>query len=398
MAIVSAREVIGIGMQGNIGSEAGEYNIVPVDSGSFSASETYEQILETGRRGTDAMDYNAFQGVGSTEISFDFPMMYGALAGNNNTGSVLGILLRNILGTGGPAATASEGSATAAEQRNACRTEKNGSAKTAFNTWFRLGKAQEYLTVCRNLIGGTGDAHYKGCRVTELTINSNAGEGAVTCSASLTGMTPTVGTGETVVTTKTLSNTLALGYQNTLEATAEYKPYLLGTLLYHADDRNVLNRIISFSVTLSRDASPVYTMSNAKTYNDLYLGPLSVTWNAVAEISNTELAAIRDNTAIVPSGVTKKTIISFSQGTLNDNDERSLLIGIGSSSPYEAPLELDTSGDYATVSISGRALTTNAAMPLSGDDYDSQDATNRSPLEIQITEAGHATGTPPTYV
>ena len=72
MAIVSAKEVIGIGRQADIATVTTEFNAVPVDSGSFSASETYEQILDTGRRGTDALDFNAYQGVGSTEISSDF--------------------------------------------------------------------------------------------------------------------------------------------------------------------------------------------------------------------------------------------------------------------------------------------------------------------------------------
>tara|TARA_R100000306_G_scaffold62314_2_gene68549 strand:- start:586 stop:1785 length:1200 start_codon:yes stop_codon:yes gene_type:complete len=399
MAIVSAKEVIGIGSQTTARTVTSEFNAIPVDAGSFSASETFEQILDNGRRGSEAMDYMAYQGVGATEISFDFPMMFGAATGANNTGSILGILLRNILGTGAPGATSSAGSASSTEQRASARTEIAYSSGTAFNTWFRLGGEQEYLTIARNLIGGTGDAHWLDCRVSELTISANAGEGPVTVSASLTGQPATVGSGSTIVTTKTLSDQIALGFQNSCEASATtYQPYLLGTKLYHATDANVLNRMISFEVTLSREASPIYTLSNTRNFNDLYLGPLEVTWSAVAEINNTELDLMRGGTNPIAIDGTKKTQVAFSSGTVNTVNEKSLLISMPVSSPFESPLELDTSGAYSTVSIGGRALTGNAVMPISGDDYDNNDVTKRSPIEFQITEPGHATGTAPTYV
>ncbi len=396
MAIVSAKEVIGIGRQADIATVTTEFNAVPVDSGSFSASETYEQILDTGRRGTDALDFNAYQGVGSTEISFDFPMMWGAGAGANNTGSVLGILLRNILGSGAPTNTSDPSSVSSAEQRASCRTEKNGTDKTAFNTFFRLGDTKEYLSIARNLIG-SNDHSYLGCRVSELTISSNAGEGAVTVSATLTGQTASVGASKTIYTDSTLSSDVALGYQNVFAGTTPYSPIVFGTVLYNSTLSNALNRIISFDLTLTRESTPLYTMSNSKTYNDLYLGPLAVTWNAVLEVDNTEMALIRAGTAIDTAG-SKKTSIAFSKGTINDNSEKSLVIAMSASSPFESPMEIDTSGAYSTLAISGRALTTNAAMPISADDYDNASDTNRSPIEIQITESGHNTSTPPTYV
>ena len=80
MAIVSATEQIGIGATTTIGGSLDAntgLNAVPADAGSFSASESYENILDTGRRGgSEAMDFYAYQGVGLSEISFDFPMMY----------------------------------------------------------------------------------------------------------------------------------------------------------------------------------------------------------------------------------------------------------------------------------------------------------------------------------
>ena len=72
---------------------------------------------------------------------------------------------------------------------------------------------------------------------------------------------------------------------------------------------------------------------------------------------------------------------------------------MAASSPFEAPLELDTSGAYSTVSISARALTTGSTLPVSGDTYDgtTATATNKSPIEFQLTESGVDATTPPTY-
>ena len=86
MAIISNTEVITVGVQTGTASAtlgnrqiapATGFNTIPVNAGSFSATETYENIMDQGRRGSEAMDYNSYQGVGSTEISFEFPMMFG---------------------------------------------------------------------------------------------------------------------------------------------------------------------------------------------------------------------------------------------------------------------------------------------------------------------------------
>ena len=55
----------------------------------------------------------------------------------------------------------------------------------------------------------------------------------------------------------------------------------------------------------------------------------------------------------------------------------------------EAPLELDTSGAYTTVSYSGRALATTSALAISGDTY----ATTRTPVEVLIMDRSHGTST-----
>lgn len=404
MAIVSAKEVIGIGRQSAKGSVASAFDMVVTDAGSFSASENYEQILDTGRRGTDAMDFGAYQGVGFTEITLEFPLMYGASTPSTlATGSVFGILLRNFLSTGAGALPAG-GSATTTEKRASMRQEIVDTAKTTMDSYFRLGNTKEYLSIARNIIGGEGDAQWLDCRVTDMGISMSAGEGAVTVTASLTGQPATVVSAETTIRqTKTLSNDIALGWANSASGTAKYQPTLMGTTLTGNDAR-----LISFELTMTREGSTIYTLGNTQDFSDIYLGPLAVTWSAIAEVNATELAFLRNrnssgvlssaNQAIQMDGG-KKTQVAVSQGTENDNDERSLIIGMTASTPFEAPLELDTSGAYSTVSISARALTTGANLPVSGDTYDgtTATATNKSPIEFQLTESGVDATTPPTY-
>ena len=387
MALVSAREHIGTASQGTSRSAATAFNLVPADAGSFSATETFEQILDNGRRGSEAMDYRSFKGVGSTELSFDFPMMWGTST-SATTGCTLGTLLRNILGTGAGALSGTVTNATRAIHV----------AGGNHRTLFRLGNTHEYLTVTRELlnnIDGNMYERWKDCRVSSLTISANAGEGAVTCSAELTGHTTAYSSDNPAIGTKSISDTIALGFQNAYISTARFQPFLFGNSVYSSDQNNAANRIISFEVTLNREITPIYTMANNLNFNDVYLGPLEVTFNVVAEIAKADIDDVRANTI-------GKTVVGFSSagvaGAAYDAaGARSLIIGMQATSPLEAPLEIDTSATYATVSYSGRALATADATAIQGDAYTGSDDTRRTPIEIEIMEMGAGTGTSPTY-
>ena len=384
MAIVSAREQIGIGRQSAIGSlvAANDMQTLPADAGSFSVSENVEQILDTGRRGAEAMDFGAYTGIKSTEISFDFPMMYGtSTSAAGNTGSVLGILLRNLLG--GSPGTGDDAT---------LRTGQIGST-SVHNNYFRLGTTKQYLTIGRRLMihgasDTTKDTRFGAARCNEITISANAGEGFVTCSASLTAKSET----ETDMTSltngnfksATLSDNIAMGWENLQVAT--YPQKILGT---------TVTNIISWEVTLTREASPIYTTSNSQDYSDIYLGPLEVTFNVVCDIpNNTQLAAWRAGT----TGVTQFAV-SSGHATATNAAARALVIGMANSTITESPLEIDTSGSYATVSLSGRGLANKAGVNLQPSNVAFTTATNLNhvtPVEILIKEVGEA-GNAPTY-
>ncbi len=153
---------------------------------------------------------------------------------------------------------------------------------------------------------------------------------------------------------------------------------------------------------MSREGTPVYSLANSKEYQDIYLGPLEVTYSAVAQLDARDQARIRGFRTTAGDSFPNtryNTRISFTQGTAyNDLTARALSIGIADSTPLEAPMEIDTSGAYATLSMSGRALATNDDLELSSADYDSTNAYDKSPVEIQITELGaNNSDAPPTY-
>ena len=412
MAVLSSQEIIGIGLQADIDTEAAAYNIVPVNTGGFSATETFENIMDTGRRGSEAMDYQAYAGVASTEITMEFPMMWGNSTGT--TGSVLGILLRNLLGTGSTTATSGEAGTQTDPYRAEIVDGESAGDSTTWNSFFRLGNraTAEYLSVCRTLITGNAvDPIYVGCRVTEITISATSGEGPVMISATLTGRKADATGNEEDILLGTQSQDIALGWKNSLigtasklygtEAGASTTPYqnvLLGNSMYNSSLGNSSNRLISFEMTMSREGTPVYSLNNNQNYQNIYLGPLEVTYNAVAQLDSTELARVRGFRTSSPD-TTYDTKIAFTQGPAYDHDDaRALVIGIADSTPLESPLEIDTSDSYATVAISGRALATGANLLLTDSSYDGTDNYKRSPVEIQITEVGANNSTlPPTY-
>ena len=414
MAVRSSTEQVTIGLQTGIGVTNATNHIVPVNTGSFSATETFENIMDTGRRGSEALDYNSFRGVGSTEITFEFPLMYGKASpvttDGGGTGSVLGILLRNLLGTN--IDQTGLGSATTATKAFALTLADGTTDTKAFGTYFRLANgtayAQEFLTVGRKLEGTELDTKYFDCRVSEITISANAGEGPVTCSVTLTGQPFT----KTAVTVNnkyfTQSDKIALGWENSLIDTVFpdggskiLTPYLLGTAMYANSGTDAANRIISAEVTMTRESTPVYGLGNTNGFNNLYVGPLGVTFTSTAQLSNTELERVRAGMPLNDdlSGYTSsKTVFAFSSGdgdkTADAEETRAFAIGFSAVTTLEAPLTIDTSGSYSTLAISGRALATTASLPLSGDAYTGTGASSnlrRSPVEVLLVEEGNST-------
>ena len=182
--VMSGLEVLMIAKQPTVGvgNAVNPTILVPTLPGTFRAQEVTEQILDQGRRGIDAMDFRALEGVGYSEITWEGLVQQGEL-GPSDEKAVIGYLLANILGDGSP--------------RTPDETVTDTSGR--FDHRLIMGTTKEYLTLEHDPggISGANDRRFASCRVSELSIRFNAGEGPVTYSVSLVGNMPTSVTAQT---------------------------------------------------------------------------------------------------------------------------------------------------------------------------------------------------------
>ena len=395
----SGHELIGIGKQSALGTAATTYANVVTD-GSFSATENVTAINQKGRRGfSEAMDFNQYYGRGSTDISFG-----GAVELQQTTsetrGSILGILLRNILGSG-PVGTTAASSGIYKVATN---------STTTADYWFRLARnAKEYLTVAQRLTAeSTGDKQVKDARVTNITITADP-ESVLSYTATLIGQPATIGSadGEGVTLAENTTTFVPMKEPNTfsgLELGASTATsaaigqigeasHVKAGLVLPDGAGSFINLsgtgggVLSCEWSFTREATPVYTMDtktavNRGQYNDILLGPLEVTCSFVfyAKKNITQIFRGQGNGAVFNS---------CQKGTANSVSERGVTIGARKVSFAEGGMEIDSSATYATIALSGRALwtdstTSNAtSAPLSNTAY-----TSGTPVEVQLTEAG----------
>ncbi len=334
---LSSREKLGFAVQTVVGTPVAPDKFIPVAPGSFRAGEEFEQILDQGRRGVDALDFAAVQGVGITNVAWD-----GNVAQNNTDKMTLGYLLDNLLGA--------NSTATVLDTTN-------------YDHYLKLGTTKEYLTLEHVLLRGTTvDRRIPACRVTELVIRYNAGEGAVTYSVTLMGR-KIVKVEETVVDALTDSEgELFEGWQA--------EAMLTGSGAFTPD---TAARLLSAEFTLRRSSDPFYASIDSQDFADLYLGPLEVTAALVLDYSAvTELDYLRNKTQ-------GSLAVRFLKGTVDTATERSFSIGGSLFDWGDGPAELDSSGSNVRLQIAARGLYTVANGPFSG-------AAQNGPVEVHIAQ------------
>lgn len=388
----SGRELIGIGKQSAKGTARTTGYSTVITDGSFSASENVTAINDQGRRGrSEAMDFGQSYGRGSSDISFG-----GTVALDNSTGtkgSVVGILLRNLFGTGA-AVTDTAGSALLRKQVQTTR----------YDNFFRLGSLQgrEYLTVAQSLMGSTADKQIKDCVVTNLTITADT-ESMVSYTATLTGQPATIASADGVGINVGNSTSVMVPYTNDktfssldiaggtgtsgVAITKGESAHAKSGILLPDGNGSTVNltgaaTLISAEWSFSREATPVYTIGSKTAatrgdYDDIHLGPLEVTCSFVFYA--------KDSVAQVFRGQGRGFVqTAWQSGTENTVNENVFAIGAKDVSFAEGPLEIDSSATYSTMALSGRAIWTPTAAgnaPLSDTNY----ATG-TPVEVQITE------------
>lgn len=336
--VMSGREIVGIAVQTAIGTPVNPTILVPVIPGTFRAAERNEQILDRGRRGLDAMDFRALQGVGISEITWEGEVQQG----NATEKAVVGYLIDNLLG--------------------ASSTSAQIDALTNYDHRLILGTTKEYLTIEHDSGGITGanDRRFSGCRVHEITFRWNAGEGSLRYRVTL------VGREATAVTAQALTDHTGdpwMGWH--------------GQVVF--DGNSSFARLISGEWTLTRGSPELfYATQNSQDVADIYLNPLEVTCSLILDFSIiTDLTAFRSKNQAELSTL-------FRIGTMDSAAERTFAIGGVNVDLGDGPAELDNSGANVKLGLTARSLYTTSNGPFSSS---SNAATAQNgPVQVQIVQ------------
>lgn len=361
----SFREVVQIGSQSVFGTAVAATIPEPVDPGSFNADEDFEQILDEGRRSLDVKDFAAYQGVGKTEISWSGQGRDGSAA----IPAALHVLLVNILSSDSYSVNAVDGSSTPYEHR------------------FRAGTTRKFLTIEHKQLGDALDREFKDCRVTELVVKWNSGEGTLDYTVTLTGQ------GATVAASTDLSATPGIP-----DIGVPHLGWEAGVIVNNIGSWTTATglvagwtRLISAEWTFRRSPPELfYSGQNQKTFADMYLPPLEVLCNMV--IGYNEDSTAVDDASQMPTAFRAKNqalcLNSFQTGD-DDASTNSRRIGFAANKMDlgDGPMKFDTSGPSTKLALVGRALYSDAAGT-----FTSEGNTNvvtaalsmKSPVEISI--------------
>lgn len=327
---LSQREVVGLAIQTLVGDNPDPTVMVPVIS--FSAPEDYEQILDKGRRGPDAADFGAYQGVGKCDISLEMPVY---IMTDDSEKMIAGYFFHDMLGSTQAAPT-------------------QVGVTPVYNHILLLGTTKRYLTLEHTLLRTSSDRRFNACRTTEINIRYNRGEGAVMMRVNLVGKTPSSVEAQALTD---LTSSLFKGW----EAITVFEGAGSG-------------RVISAEINIRRSSKPHYGNTAAsQNFADLYTGPIELTCNLVADFS-----AIDDLTEFRTKGQAAWSI-TFRQGTANAADERKLAIGAAVMDWGDGPAVIDESGENVTLQLVGRSLYSTGNGPITG-------AAQNGPFEVVIRQ------------
>ena len=339
MATISGetqREIVQIGQQPTLGTILAAATIPePIEAGSWSGDNDYETILDEGRRGIDTKDFNAYQGVGKVEISWNGQVRHGSA----QMPSAVHLLLFNILSAGSYTPLSIEATNVTYEHR------------------FYMGTDRDFITVEHRVLNDAGyDKAFRDCRVTELTIKWDAGEGTLDYSVTLTGnpgilRVPTDLSGSIDDIGEPHMGWEAGVVLNDVGAWTTATGLVAG-----------ITRLISAEWSFKRGpAELLYSSENQQTFKDIFLPPLEVTATAVVGLHRDSVTAVNDTAALFAAYESKTKglfLTSFHSGAANDGTILAKRFGLAADKfdIGDSPLKLDMGGAHAKLAITGRAL------------------------------------------
>lgn len=333
---LSATEIVGLSVQPTLGTPVTPTVLVPVQPGTFRVDESFEQILDQGRRGPDSLDFSAVQGVGLSTITWEGFLNHGNVA----EAAVLGYLLDNLLGAN---STSTQIAATA-----------------SYDHRLILGTTKEYLTIEHSALAGANDRRFEGCRVTEVRIRFNRGEGALSYTVSLQGRSATA------VTAATLTDNSRTDPHRGWE----------GVVLVDGVSNT---RLLSAEWIIRRSAEPWYSGDNTQDFSELYLGPLEVLVNSLVFDFN----ALTDLTAFRSKNQAELSTL-FRIGTIDTATERTFAIGSIVTDLGDGPAQLDNSNNNFRLALTARCLHSTASGPFSSSGNAA--TAQNGPVQVQIVQ------------
>lgn len=335
---LSGREVIGLAVQTAVGTPVNPTISIIPEPGTFRANAVREALIDRGRRGPDSLDFRLLDGVVRSELTWQGLVREG----NATQLAEIGFLIDNLLGA---SSTATQINATG-----------------NFDHRLILGTTKEYLTVEQTLLRDANDRQFAACRVTEIVISYNAGEGSVGYTVTLEGRN------ESLVTAQTITD----------PAQDAHRGWQAQAVI--AGSANV--RLISGEWTLRRAAERHYGSNNQQFWADLYLGPLEATFSLVFDyIGATDLDSFKARTQ-------SEVSVLFRTGTIDLASERTFGIGGVVADLGDGPAELDNSNANVRLGLTGRYLHTasNGPFTSSGNAATAQNG----PVQIQIVQLNSA--------
>ena len=349
----SHRQVVQVGGPQSVNSihlPATASHLLPVTS--FTAEEVITPLLDNGRRGPMAADFQQPAGVKLVNISIE-----GAVQSDPGTGLGFGVglFLRNIFG-GVDVATSI--------------------TNNLWNHDFQLPAvpAIEYLSIENgDTTIAAGNRTFTGCRVQELVFAWNAGEGLLTYTATLTGAAVSIGAIANLNAQAATLEPAMEGWRPEVAFDAAWNP---GTAEF--------TKMISAEWTLSRPVSVLYTGQNTQVANQIMLGPLACTVAMVMDFDNTvELVKYRAASEV------KITNAFVKNRSANNSTIRRFIIGNSTFSLIDNPVTVDVTGEHATIAIGARAMYNTDASVIITDASITGDASmslNAGPVHVRLTD------------
>lgn len=331
---LSGREVLGFAVQTEVGTPVDPTLSFIPEPGTFRATTISERLLDRGRRGRDSMDFRSVEGVGRTELTWQGLVREG----NATQKAEIGFLIDNLLGA---SSTAIQIVATG-----------------NYDHRLILGTTKEYLTIEQTLLRDSNDRQFEACRVSEIVISYNAGEGSVGYTVTLEGRK------ETLVTAQTITD----------PAQDAHRGWQAQAVI--AGSANT--RLISAEFTLRRAAERHFGSNDSQDFADLYLGPLEATVSMVFDYTvPTDLDAFK---AVTQAEVS----VLFRTGTLDTASERTFGIGGVVCDLGDGPAELDNSNPNVRLGLTGRFLDSSSNGPFTSNGNAA--TAQNGPVQIQIVQ------------